>query len=311
MVGGQKKAAAEAIGWIGTGVMGGPMAQRLLAAGHRLTVHNRTAAKAAPLLAAGATWADTVAEAVSDAGIVITMLGMPEDVRAAYFGQDGVLENAPAGALLVDMSTSPPSLAQEIAAGAGSRGLLALDAPVSGGDIGAREGSLSIMVGGEAAAFERALPILKILGTTIVHQGPSGSGQHTKLCNQIVVAGNMIGACEALVYARAAGLDPIAVLRSIGAGAAASWTLSHLYPRMAGGDFAPGFYVRHFLKDMGLALDEAKRLGIQLPGLALVRSLYSRVVELGGADLGTTALVLALQDVAANPTACRSGEPGA
>ncbi len=294
------------IGWIGTGVMGGAMALRLLGAGYRLTVHNRTRARATPLMDAGASWADTAAAAAATADFVITMVGTPEEVRAVYFGSQAILAGARRGAVLIDMGTSPPSLAREIAAAAAGLGLATLDAPVSGGDIGAREGRLSIMVGGDRSAYERALPILEVLGTTIVYQGGSGCGQHAKLCSQIVVAGNMIGACEALLYAQAAGLDPLTVLRSIGAGAASSWSLSHLYPRMAAGDYAPGFYVRHFVKDMELVLWEAERLGIRLPGLELVSQLYQRVMALGGGDLGTQALYLALQDLGAD----RAGSAG-
>lgn len=288
----------EAVALIGTGVMGQGMGLRLLGAGFPLRVHNRTPAKAEPLLAAGAEWRATVADAVADVAFVITMVGLPDEVRTVYFGPDGILDHARPGSVLIDMGTSPPALAREIAARAIERGMLALDAPVSGGEIGAREGTLSIMVGGEVVAFERARPLFEAMGKTIVHHGPAGSGQNTKLCNQIVVAGNMIGACEALVYARAAGLDPENVLRSIRAGAAASWALDHLYPRMVQADFAPGFYVRHFLKDMAIALAEAERLGISLPGLSLVHRLYQRVAELGGADLGTQALILALDELA-------------
>jgi len=282
------------IAFVGTGVMGRPMAGHLLTAGYPLVVHNRSPDKAAPLLASGAAWAESPAAAAAGAEVVVTIVGLPEEVREVYLGSEGVVAHAAPGALLVDMSTSRPSLAREIHAAAAARGLAALDAPVSGGDVGARAATLSIMVGGDAEAFEQARPILEVMGRTVVHQGPAGSGQHAKLCNQLAIAGAVIGAMEALVYARGSGLDPETVLASIGAGAAASWTLDNLYPRALAGNFAPGFFVRHFLKDLRIARDEAAAMGLELPGLALAESLYERVVALGGAELGTQALYLAL-----------------
>jgi 3-hydroxyisobutyrate dehydrogenase len=282
------------VGFIGTGVMGRSMAQNLLAAGYQLTVYNRTRAKARPVVEAGATWAPSVGAAVAKADFVCTIVGFPADVRQVYLGSEGVLANAPAGAVLIDLTTSEPSLAQQIAAQASERGLVALDAPVSGGDVGARGGTLSIMVGGEPEAFERARDLLEVMGKTVVYQGPAGSGQHTKMCNQIAIASNMIGVMEALLYAQRSGLDPTTVLSSIGAGAAGSWSLSNLYPRVVQGDFDPGFYVQHFLKDIRIALDEAERMGLVLPGLSLARELYERVEALGGAELGTQALYKAL-----------------
>lgn len=281
------------IGFIGTGVMGGAMVGHLLAAGHRVTVHSRTRARAEPLLAAGARWADTPAAAARGADCVISIVGYPEDVRAVYFGVDGILAAAEPGAVLIDMTTSAPSLAREIAAAAETRGLAALDAPVTGGDVGARNATLSIMVGGAESACERARPVLALLGKTVLRQGGPGAGQHAKLTNQIALASTMIGVMEALRYARAAGLDPDTVLASIGVGAAASWPLSNLLPRVLRNDYAPGFYVRHFLKDLRIALDEVERMGLELPGLQLARRLYEEVVALGGADLGTQALYLA------------------
>lgn len=281
------------IGFIGTGVMGGAMVGHLLAAGHRVTVHSRTRARAEPLLAAGAGWADSPGAAAAGADFVVTIVGYPEDVRAVYFGADGILAAARPGAVLIDMTTSAPSLAREISAAAEARDLAALDAPVTGGDIGARDATLSIMVGGDAAACERARPILSLLGRTVLRQGGPGAGQHAKLTNQIALASTMIGVMEALRYARGAGLEPETVLASIGVGAAASWPLNNLLPRVLRNDFAPGFYVRHFLKDLRIALDEAERMGLELPGLQLARRLYEEVVALGGADLGTQALYLA------------------
>lgn len=291
-----------AVALVGTGVMGASMARRLLAAGHRVTVANRTPERARPLVAEGAAWAATPAEAAAGAGVVITIVGTPDDVRSVYFGAGGgpgILGAAPRGALLVDMTTSRPSLAREIHAAAAARGLGALDAPVSGGDVGARDGTLSIMVGGDAADLERARPILATLGRTIVHQGPAGAGQHAKLANQIAIAGTMVGVMEALLYVRRTGLDPTTVLASIGAGAAGSWTLSNLYPRAVAGDLAPGFAVRHLVKDLRIARDEAASAGLALPGLDLALSLYERLAAEGGADLGTQALVRVLEAVAA------------
>jgi 3-hydroxyisobutyrate dehydrogenase len=283
-----------AVAWIGTGVMGQSMAGHLLQAGYRLTVHNRTRAKAEKLLDEGAQWADSPGQAAEGADVVFTIVGLPSDVRSVYLAPGGIIEQAKAGALLCDMTTSKPSLAVEIAQAAAARGLEALDAPVSGGDIGAREARLSIMVGGSEEAFETIRPLLEILGKNIVRQGGPGAGQHTKMCNQIAIASQMIGVAESLLYAQNAGLDPEKVLKSIGSGAASSWSLNNLGPRMLAKDFAPGFYVRHFIKDMEIALEEAERMGLITPGLGLTRLLYDKVVELGGAEMGTQAIYLAL-----------------
>lgn len=285
-----KGLAGTRVGFIGTGVMGRSMALNLISAGAALAVHTRTREKAADVVAAGAAWAASVGEAVADAEIVVSIVGFPEDVREVYLGGDGVLAAARHGTVAVDMTTSRPSLAREIHAAAAARGIRTLDAPVSGGDVGAREGTLSIMVGGDREAFETALPALESMGKRVVLQGPAGSGQHAKLCNQIAIASNMLGVMEALLYARHAGLDPMIVLESIGAGAAGSWSLENLYPRVVAGDFAPGFYVEHFLKDIRIARAEADAMGIELPGLALAESMYERVVALGGARQGTQAL---------------------
>jgi 3-hydroxyisobutyrate dehydrogenase len=267
------------------------MAGHLLDAGHELTVFTRTRATADQLVAAGATWADSPATAARDAEVVGLMVGTPADVRQVVLGEHGVLTTATSGTLLVDFTTSEPSLAVEIAARAAALGVDSLDAPVSGGDVGARDATLSIMVGGDQDAVERARPVLELLGTTIERQGPPGAGQHTKMVNQLLVAGTMIGLGEALVYAEAVGLDPTTVLRSVGGGAAASWALANLAPRVLAGDLAPGFAVRHFVKDLGIALDEAARAGIDLPGLELARSLYADLAEHGGEELGTQAIV--------------------
>lgn len=291
------EAVASTVGFIGTGVMGRSMALNLLSAGYHVVVTTRTPAKADDVLQAGAKWAESVAATVSEAEFVVTIVGFPSDVRDVYFGDAGVIANAAPGAVLIDMTTSEPALAREIGAAATERGLAALDAPVSGGDVGAREGTLSIMVGGDEDAFVKARAVLASMGGKVVLQGPAGSGQHTKMCNQITIASNMIGVVEALLYARRSGLDPMTVLESIGAGAAGSWSLSNLYPRMVEGDYDPGFYVEHFLKDLWIAQAEAERMGLQLPGLALATRLYERVVELGGARHGTQALYQALDEM--------------
>ena len=285
------------IGWIGLGVMGAPMAGHLLAAGHELTVSTRTPEKADALVAEGATWVATAAEVARAGEVVFTMLGLPDDVRSVMFGSDGVIDSAAPGTVLVDCTTSEPALAIEIAEAAAARSIGAVDAPVSGGDVGAREARLSIMVGGADDDVGRVRPLLDIVGSTVVHQGPAGAGQHTKAVNQIAIASNMVGVCEALLYAQAAGLDPETVLASISSGAAGSWSLANLAPRMIAGDFAPGFYVEHFVKDLGIALHEAERLELQLPGLTLAAELYRRLLADGGGRSGTQALITTLAEL--------------
>lgn len=267
------------------------MARRLLVAGHDLTVTTRTRVKAEPLLDAGANWADTPAGVSTHADVVFTIVGYPRDVEDVYFGEDGLVQNLRQGRILVDMTTSSPALARRIDLACRDVGAAALDAPVSGGDIGAREGRLSIMVGGSEEAFETVRPLFDLLGGNVVHQGAAGAGQQTKLCNQIVIAGTMIGVVEAMVFARRGGLDPRRMLDSIGNGAAASWALAHLAPRMLDGDLAPGFYVKHFIKDMTLALEAAEAEGLDLPGLQLVRDRYQALADQGGGDLGTQGLI--------------------
>ncbi|CAG7643636.1 2-hydroxy-3-oxopropionate reductase [Paenibacillus solanacearum] len=284
------KAQWTTIGFIGTGVMGKSMASHLQRAGYSLHVYSRTRSKAEELIENGAVWHDAPGTLAEACDAVITMVGYPQDVEEIYLGADGLVNRAQPGSFLIDMTTSSPALARRIAEAAAARGLHALDAPVSGGDVGAREARLSIMVGGELEAFEAALPLLQKLGTNIVHQGDAGAGQYTKMCNQIAIASNMIGVCEALVYAEQAGLDPSTVLKSIESGAAGSWSLSNLAPRIIGGNFAPGFYVKHFIKDMRIALDSAREMQLELPGLALAYSLYERLAAMGEADSGTQAL---------------------
>ena len=289
---------SKTVAWIGTGVMGAPMAGHLLAAGYDLRVFTRSKAKSDELVASGACWCSSPGEAAKGADFVCAIVGFPSDVKEVFLGADGVVANAKPGAVLIDFTTSSPALAVEIAEAAEKVGAHALDAPVSGGDVGAQNAALSIMVGGTAEAFELAEPLLAKMGKQVVLQGPSGSGQHTKMSNQVIIAGTMVGICEALVYARKSGLDPAKVLESIGGGAAASWGLANLYPRMLKEDYAPGFYVEHFIKDMGIALDECRRMGVRLPGLELVHGLYQQLAEMGHGRSGTQALVLALDALA-------------
>ncbi|MDO9542189.1 MAG: NAD(P)-dependent oxidoreductase [Kiritimatiellia bacterium] len=283
------------IAWLGTGVMGQSMAANLLMRGHVLTVFSRTSAKASGLVARGAQWANSPGEAAIAAEVVCSMVGYPADVEEVLLGPDGALQSMRPGALCIDFTTSSPGLAVKIFEAAKKSGIAALDAPVSGGDIGAREGKLSIMVGGELTAFERALPIFQCLGKTIVLQGGPGAGQHAKMVNQIMIAGTMLGMCEGLLYARQAKLNPETVLASIGGGAAASWSLANLYPRILKEDFSPGFFVEHFVKDLRIALGEAKRMQLSLPALALAEKLYAQLEADGGARLGTQALTKQLE----------------
>ncbi len=280
----------KTIGFIGLGVMGKSMARHLLKAGYPLLAYTRTKEKAKDLLEEGAVWKETVAALARESDVVITMVGYPHDVEQVYFGEGGILENARPGTYVIDMTTSTPTLAQSIYKAAKQKGIHALDAPVSGGDIGAREGTLTIMVGGDEDVFLACKPILERLGTNIVRQGGAGAGQHTKMCNQIAIATNMIGVCEAMAYAKRAGLDPFKVLESIAKGAAGSWSLSNLAPRMLSGDFAPGFYVKHFIKDMKIALEEAERMNLPLPGLTLAKSMYEELARAGEENSGTQAL---------------------
>ena len=278
------------IGFIGIGVMGKSMARHLLKAGYELYVYTRTKAKAEELLAEGAKWAETPKEMMEHTNVIITMIGYPTDVEDVYLGEQGLITNGKPGTYAIDMTTSTPSLAERIYREAKEKGISALDAPVSGGDIGARDAKLSIMVGGAEEDFEAVRPILEVMGNNIVYQGPAGAGQHTKMCNQITIASNMIGVTEALVYAQKAGLDPNRVLQSITSGAAGSWSLSNLVPRMIKGDFEPGFYIKHIIKDMNIALEEAEKMGMDAPGLALSKTLYDQLAEAGEENSGTQAL---------------------
>ncbi|MFZ7125936.1 MAG: NAD(P)-dependent oxidoreductase [Desulfobacterales bacterium] len=283
------------LGWIGTGVMGRWMCSHLMNGGYAVTVHNRTPEKAKELIAAGASWADTPGAVADQADVVFTMIGFPEDVEAVYFATGGLIAAAREGQILVDMTTTKPSIAVRISKAAEEKGVQTVDAPVSGGDVGARTAQLSIMAGGESEVVDRILPLLRIMGSKIVYQGPAGSGQHTKMCNQIVIAGTMIGVCESLIYGYRAGLDLGIMLSGISGGAAACWSLDNLAPRVLKRDFSPGFIVEHFVKDMGIALEEARRMGLCLPGLALVQQLYLSVTAIGHGRSGTQALMLALE----------------
>jgi len=284
------------IAFIGTGVMGAPMAGHLMDAGYPVVVFNRTPSRAASLIERGATWAETPGAAAALADIVITMVGYPTDVEAVYLGEDGIVANAKPGSLLIDMTTSSPLLAEKIAAEASARGLRALDAPVSGGDVGAKNAMLTIMVGGDGADFTAAEPVLRVMGANVVLQGGPGAGQHTKMANQVAIAGCMLATVESLAYAQHAGLDPRTVLESIGAGSAASWSLANLAPRILDGNFAPGFFVKHFVKDMRIAMSSADEMGLNLPGLACAKRLYELLEASGGENLGTQALWLLYAD---------------
>lgn len=282
------------LGWIGVGVMGQRMCGHLLDAGFKVTVHNRTKQKAIPLLDQGAEWRETVAEVAEAADVVFTMVGYPDDVRQVYLATNGLLAASRRGTILVDMTTSQPSLAKEIAQQAASQDLISIDAPVSGGDLGARDATLSIMIGGPADACASLQPCWKAMGRTIVHQGEAGMGQHAKMVNQTLIASGMIGVCEALLYGYRAGLNLQQVLESVASGAAGSWSLSKLGPRILANDFEPGFFVEHFIKDMGIALEEARRMNLSMPGLALANQLYIALAAQGHARSGTQALQLAL-----------------
>ena len=275
------------VGFIGLGIMGRPMAGHIMDAGFSLHVHNRTKKSGAPLLERGAQWHDNPAEVARHADIVITIVGYPKDVEETYFGPAGLLAGLQPGATLIDMTTSEPQLALRIAKVAAEKGAHALDAPVSGGDVGARNAKLSIMVGGEKANFLGVLPLLQLLGTNIVLQGPAGAGQHTKMCNQIIIAGTILGVAEGLSYAKRAGLDPKTVLDCIGGGAAGGFQLNVLGARMIADDFAPGFIVRHMIKDLTIASDEAETMHADLPALKLAKQQFERLRDSGGGDDGT------------------------
>ena len=285
------------IGWIGTGVMGLSMCGRLMDEGFAVTVYNRTKSKTQTLIEKGARWTNSAADVAAQSNVVFTILGFPKDVEEVYFGAKGILSTALSGSILVDMTTTKPSLAQKIDRAAREKGVFAIDAPVSGGDVGAKNGTLSIMIGGRKEAVDAVMPLFKIMGKSMIYEGKAGAGQHTKMCNQITIAGTMIGVCEALLYAHKAGLDLGVMLQGISGGAAGCWTLNNLAPRIVKRNFEPGFYVEHFIKDMEIALDEARLMNLSLPGLALVHQLYKGLQAQGHGRKGTHALSLALEQL--------------
>ncbi len=285
----------KTIGWIGTGLMGNPMAGHLLKAGYPVNVYNRTKSKTDNLVSEGAVWFDKVDELTNASDVIFTIIGYPNDVEEVYFGESGILSAVKPRQILVDMTTTKPSLAVKIAKAANEKGAMFLDAPVSGGEVGAINGKLSVMMGGDEAALKTVQPIIEHFSANRVYQGMAGAGQHTKMCNQITIAGTMIGVCESLVYGKKAGLDLDTMLASISKGAAGCWTLDVLAPKVAHGDFAPGFMVEHFIKDLGIALEEAAVMQLSLPGLALAHQLYLSVQSLGKGREGTQALFIALE----------------
>jgi 3-hydroxyisobutyrate dehydrogenase len=278
------------LGFIGLGVMGRSMARHLRNAGYEIAVYNRTKSRADEIVSLGGVWKDSPAQVAAVSDIIITMVGYPHDVEEVYFGENGIMTQLREGALLIDMTTSTPALAQRIHTAASEKNAASLDAPVSGGDIGAREARLTIMVGGDAAAFDRALPVFQKIGKTITLMGEAGAGQHTKMCNQIAIAAGMMGVCEALAYAKEAGIDQTRMIETISTGAAASWSLSNYGPRIIAGNFEPGFYVKHFIKDMKIALSTAASMGLETPGLELALKLYEELAREGCEDSGTQAL---------------------
>ena len=282
------------IGWIGTGVMGRSMCGQLIGAGYKVTLFTRTKEKAAELVERGAVWVGSPREVAAASDVVISIVGFPHDVREVMLGDSGALAGSKAGSILIDMTTSEPSLAAEIAERAARHNVASVDAPVSGGDVGARNRALSIMIGGDANVVAALEPIWKAMGSKWVYQGGPGAGQHTKMVNQILIATTMIGVCEALLYGYKAGLDLEKVLESVASGAAGSWSLSNYGPRIMAGNFAPGFVVEHFIKDMGIALEESKRMGLSLPGLALAEELYVALQAQGHGRDGTHSLILAV-----------------
>jgi 3-hydroxyisobutyrate dehydrogenase len=282
------------VGWIGTGVMGFWMCRHLMENGYKAVVFNRTKSKTDKLIEEGAEWADSPAAVAEKADVIFTIVGYPEDVRKVYFDDDGILSSVKKGSVLVDMTTTEPSLAVEIYKKAKNAGVASVDAPVSGGDVGAKNRTLTVMAGGDEKIFDILYPLFEIMGKNIRYQGNAGTGQHTKMCNQITISGIMIGVCESLLYAHKAGLNLQTMLDTIRGGAAACWSLDNLAPRILKGDFEPGFMVEHFIKDMGIALDEAKNMGLFLPGLSLVHQLYVSLKAIGYGKSGTHSLILAL-----------------
>ncbi len=281
----------KTIGFIGVGVMGKSMVRNLMKNGFEVSIYARTKAKVTDILAEGALWCDSIAQCAQGKDAVITIVGYPKDVEEVYFGQGGILENASDGCVLIDMTTTSPQLSVKIEQAAKEKGLKALDAPVSGGDVGAKNGTLSIMVGGEKETYTQCLPIFQAMGTNIIYEGKAGAGQHTKMANQIALGGAIAGVCEALTYAKKVGLDLQTMLDSISKGAAGSWQMSNMAPRMLKGDFDPGFFVKHYIKDMNIALEEAAHVDLTMPVLNEVHDMYQALDDQGMGDLGTQALI--------------------
>ncbi|MEA4920111.1 MAG: NAD(P)-dependent oxidoreductase [Clostridiaceae bacterium] len=286
-----EEAVMKSIGFIGTGVMGAPMAGHLMDRGYKVSVYNRTKEKAQSLIDKGAEWCGTVAECARNKDIVITIVGYPKDVEEVYFGNDGIIENAKEGAVLIDMTTTSPQLSKRIYQEAAKRGISTIDAPVSGGDTGARNATLAIMAGGDRDAFDKCIPVFEAMGKSVNYVGKAGSGQHVKMANQIAIAGAVSGVCEAIAYSRAMGVDVGTMIKTISGGAAGSWQLLNVGPKMDSGDFAPGFFIKHFIKDMGIACDEAQSAGLELEMLELVMGMYQTLEEKGDGELGTPALI--------------------
>ena len=284
------------VGFIGLGVMGQSMAGHILSAGYKLHVYTRTRQSAQDIIEKGAVWEDSVADLSGKCDVIITIVGFPKDVEEVYFKEGGIIHNAPKGTVVIDMTTSSPDLAKKIFDLGAQKDVYALDAPVSGGDIGAKNATLSIMVGGKEEAFERVLPLFEVMGKNIVYQGGAGCGQHTKMVNQMAIAAGMVGVCEAIAYAKKSGLDPETVLKSIGSGAAGSWSLNNLGPRMIAGNFDPGFYIKHFIKDMTIARASSQDMDLFTPGLELTLSLYRKMAENGFETDGTQALFRLFQE---------------
>ncbi|MFX0136509.1 MAG: NAD(P)-dependent oxidoreductase [Candidatus Hodarchaeota archaeon] len=280
----------EKIGWIGTGVMGKSMCMHILKAGFEIFVYNRTKEKAMELIEAGAKWCSSPKEVAEQCDIIFTIVGFPQDVKEVYLGVNGILTGIKKGSIIVDMTTSEPTLAQTIYEKARKLAVSSIDAPVSGGDVGAREGTLAIMAGGDNETYDKVLPFFKLMGKNIAYMGKAGAGQHTKMSNQILIASTMIGVVESLLYAYRAGNDLNEVINVIGKGAAGCWSINNLGPRIVDGNFDPGFYIKHFIKDMGIALQEAKQMNLSLPGLALAYQFYISATAMGLENLGTQGL---------------------
>ncbi len=285
------------VGWVGTGIMGAAMCERIMEGGYSLYVYNRSRHKSEALIKKGARWCGSSSEVADASDVVFTMVGFPSDVREVYFGRKGIFSSPVPGKVLVDMTTTEPSLAVEIYNKARELGSDSVDAPVSGGDVGAKSGRLSIMVGGDEQVVDSIMPFLSLLGHQIVYEGRAGMGQHAKMCNQITVAGIMTGICEALLYCSKSGLSQEKMIKTVCAGAASTWLMESLGPRIIKGDFSPGFFVEHFIKDLGIAVREAEKLNLSLPGLKLAKQLYEKTEEIGHGRSGTQALYLALKEI--------------